>query len=64
MRWNVINMLRQAEGCIKHQARDDYGYAYGLECLRENLEAVRDGKSTWDEFAEFYCLTERDRKSA
>lgn len=62
MRWNVINMLRQAQDCIEQRKRDDFGYAFGLEELGRHLAEVRDGKHTWDEFAEFYCLTERDRK--
>lgn len=61
MRWNIINMLAQAKNCLENRERDVGGYAYGIECLMENLEQVRDGKATWDEFAEFYCLTERDR---
>ncbi len=63
MRWNAINMLRQAQECIEHRRRDDGGYAYGLEALAENLAKVREGESTWEEFAEFYCLTERDRRA-
>ena len=62
MRWNLINMLRQARECIENSDHDTGGYAYGLECLEENLAAVRDGRDTWADFAEFYCLTERDRK--
>ena len=62
MRWNLINMLRQARECIEDSGIDTGGYAYGIECLEENLAAVRDGIDTWEEFAEFYCLTERDRK--
>lgn len=61
MRWNVINMLRQAQQCLENRERDVGGYAFGLEELGRHFAEVRDGKITWDEFAEFYCLTERDR---
>ena len=64
MRWNIINMLRQAQECLERSDRDVGGYAYGLECLRENLERLRDGKCSFEEFAEFYCLTERGRPAS
>lgn len=60
MRCNVINMLRQASNAITREGRR-YGYDFSLEELQRHFEEVRDGKHTWAEFAEFYCLTERDR---
>ncbi|QUT07961.1 hypothetical protein KFK14_11545 [Sphingobium phenoxybenzoativorans] len=62
MRCNAINMLRQAKNCLEGGQSDDFGYSVSLEMLAEHLADVRDGKHTWEEFAEFYCLTERDRK--
>lgn len=60
MRINAINMLRQAADAID-PARDQGGYAYMLKGMSEVLAELRDGKITWDEFAESFCLTERDR---
>ena len=59
MRVNLINMLRQAADTIEHRRRDDGAYAFMLEEVAGHLADVRDGKHTWDEFAEAYCL---DRK--
>ncbi len=61
MRCNAINMLRQAAGAITREGRQ-YGYDFSLEEFGRHLGEVRDGVHTWEEFAEFYCLTERDRK--
>lgn len=63
MRINVCNMLRQASQAIDPE-RDHYGHAFMLEELSKHLAGVRDGKHTWAEFAEAYCLTERDRPQA
>lgn len=60
MRCNAINMLRQASKAITREGQQ-YGYDFSLEELSRHLGEVRDGKHTWEEFAEFYCLTERDR---
>lgn len=63
-RVNVCNMLRQAADTIKHRRADKGAYAFMLEQLSEHLEMLRDDPSLWGEFAEIYCLTERDRKAA
>jgi hypothetical protein len=60
MKINAINMLRQSVNAIDPK-RDRGSYAYMLEQLAEHLEDVREGRHTWEEFAEFYCLTDRDR---
>ena len=60
MRVNAINMLRQAARAIDPAATGAYDLM--LEQLGLHLADLRDGKTTWAEFAEFYCLTERDRK--
>lgn len=64
MRVNVIGLLNQAADCIEHQRADDGAYAYMLGELAGHLRDVRDGKHTWDEFAEAYCLTDADRERA
>ncbi len=64
VRVNVIGLLRQSADTIEHRRRDDGAYAFMLSELAEHLAAVRDGKHTWDEFAEAYCLTVRDRANA
>lgn len=64
MRCNAINLLRQASECIEYQREDDGAYAFMLGELAVHLGEVRDGKHTWGEFAEAYCLTERDRPKA
>lgn len=61
MRVNVIGLLNQASDCIENRAPDTGAYGYMLSELAGHLAAVRDGSATWDEFAELYCLTERDR---
>lgn len=61
MRVNVCNMLRQAADTIEHRRGDDGAYSYMLETLSEHLALVRDGQETWADFAEVWCLTERDR---
>lgn len=61
MRVNAINMLNQASVCIEGRKPDTGAYAYMLEELAGHLADVRDGRHTWEEFAECYCLTERDR---
>jgi len=53
---NVINMLRQAGKAIDPNAIG--AYPYMLEQLGEHLAALRDGTTTWPEFAEFYCLND------
>lgn len=63
MRVNAVNMLRQASKAIDPE-RDHGAYAFMLDELADHLGQVRDGKHTWEEFAEAYCLTERDRKAA
>ncbi|WP_287002330.1 hypothetical protein [Sphingobium sp.] len=60
MRVNAINMLRQAARAIDPNAIGAYDLM--LEQLGLHLADLRDGKQSWAEFAEFYCLTERDRK--
>jgi hypothetical protein len=60
MRCNAINMLRQAVQAIDPE-RDDFGYAYMLGEFSSHLAHVRNGEISWEEFAEFYCLTARDR---
>lgn len=60
MRCNAINMLRQASNAITREGKD-YGYDFSLGELGRHLAEVRDGQHSWEEFAEFYCLTERDR---
>ncbi|WP_311271266.1 hypothetical protein [Sphingobium sp. WCS2017Hpa-17] len=62
MRINAINMLNQAAKAISKEGRK-FAYDYSLQQLAEHLGDVRDGKHTWEEFAEFYCLTERDRRA-
>lgn len=62
MRINVCNMLCQAADTIEHRRRDEGAYAYMLEQLAEHLAIIRDGEATWEEFAEVWCLTERDRR--
>jgi len=57
MKVNAIGLLRNAAHCIENRKRDDGAYAYSLEQLADHLIDVRDGKHTWEEFAEFYCLT-------
>lgn len=63
MRVNAVNMLRQAARAIDPE-RDVGAYGFMLEELSQHLAMVRDGQHTWDEFAEVYCLTERDRAKA
>ena len=60
MRINAINMLRQSANAIDRE-RDHGAYAYMLEEIAGHLEDVREGRHTWEEFAEFYCLTTHDR---
>ncbi|PHP18757.1 hypothetical protein CG471_15930 [Sphingobium sp. IP1] len=60
MRGNAINMLRQAARAIDPNAIGAYDLM--LEQLSLHLADLRDGKQSWAEFAEFYCLTERDRR--
>jgi len=62
MRINAINMLRQASRTMTRQGRS-FGYDSTLEILAEHLEMVREGKASWEQFAEVYCLTERDRRA-
>ena len=62
MRLNVINMLNQASLHIANGGQN-FAYDYALTELAAHLAAVRDGDHTWEEFAEAYCLTERDRKA-
>jgi len=62
VRVNLINMLRQSARAIDPD-RDHGAYAFMLEEVADHLNDVRDGKHTWDEFAEFYCLTERYRSA-
>ncbi len=61
MRCNAVNMLKQASQVIDPN-RDIGAYAFMLEEMSDHLAMVRDGLHTWEEFAEAYCLTERDRK--
>lgn len=63
MRCNAINMLRQAAAAIDPE-QDAFGYAYMLGEFSSHLAQVRDGAISWDDFAEFYCLTKRDRPKA
>jgi hypothetical protein len=62
MRVNAVNMLRQAAHAIDPD-KDVGAYEFMLGELSQHLAMVRDGQHTWDEFAEAYCLTERDRKA-
>lgn len=64
MRVNAIGLLRQSANVIEHRRQDDGAYAFMLGELAENLAAVRDGKHSWAEFAQAYCLTEADRPKA
>ena len=64
MRCSAIGLLKQAADTIEHRRKDEGAYAYMLGELADHLAGVRDGNHTWEEFAEFYCLTERDRKAA
>jgi hypothetical protein len=57
MKLNAINMLKQAASTIENRRKDDGGYAWALEQLADHLADVRDGRHTWQEFAEGYCLT-------
>ncbi|WP_416464014.1 hypothetical protein [Sphingomonas sp. VDB2] len=62
MRCNAINMLRQAARAI--DPRKDVGaYAFCLGEMAQHLQQVRDGQFQWEDFAEAYCLTERDRSN-
>ena len=61
MRCNAINMLRQAAGATSKEGRC-YGYDFSLEELARHLAQVRDGEVPVEEFLQFYCLTEADRK--
>lgn len=63
MRVNAVNMLRQAANAIDPD-KDHGAYEFMLGELSGHLAMVRDGQHTWEEFAEAYCLTERDRKAA
>lgn len=60
MRCDAINMLRQASHAISREGRQ-YGLDFSLQELARHLGEVRDGVHTWEEFAQFYCLTEQDR---
>lgn len=62
MRVNAVNLLRHSARAVD-PARDHGAYAFMLNELANMLEAVRDGKHTWEELAEACCLTERDRRS-
>lgn len=63
MRVNAVNMLRQASRAIDPK-KDTGAYEFMLDELSQHLAMVRDGQHTWEEFAEAYCLTERDRAKA
>ena len=63
MRCNAINMLRQAAAAISKEGRR-YGYDFSLEELGRHMAQVRDGEVAVDEFLQFYCLTEADRKAS
>jgi len=63
MRCNAINMLRQAAGAISKEGRR-YGYDFSLEDLARHMEQLRDGEVSAEDFLQFYCLTEADRKAA
>lgn len=61
MRVNIISLLNQASNCIENRKPNTGAYGYVLGELAGHLATVRDGGATWEEFAELYCLTERDR---
>lgn len=63
MRVNAIQMLRQSSRLIDPK-RDDGSYSWMLGEFATALEQVRDGNGTWEDFAETFCLTERDRRAA
>ena len=63
VRCNAINMLKQASNAITKEGRR-FGYDFSLEELARHLGEVRDGQHSWEDFAEFYCLTARDRRDA
>lgn len=64
MRINLPNLLMQAADVIKYRKQDDGAYAFMLEEASAHLKEVRDGKHTWAEFAEAYCLLPSDAKPA
>lgn len=63
MRCDAINMLRRAAGAISKEGQR-YGYDFSLEELGRHMTQVRDGEVAIEEFLQFYCLTEADRKSS
>lgn len=56
MKVNVRNMLRQAADTIEHRKPDRGAYAFMLEQFADHLDDLCNGKHTWEEFADFYCL--------
>lgn len=63
MKLNAPNMLRQAARAIDPR-KDDGAYVWALEQLAEHLEDVREGRHTFEEFAQAYCLTKQGREAA
>lgn len=64
MRINAINMLRQSSRLIDGYKGDDGSYSWMLGEFATALEQLRAGETTWEDFAETFCLTERDRGAA
>lgn len=60
MRINLPNLLMQAADVIEHRKRDEGAYAFMLSEVASHLRDVRDGRHTWAEFAEAYCLLPND----
>ena len=63
MKVNLPGLLRQAAACIDPE-RDTGAYAYMLGEVADHCDDVRAGKHTPDEFAEHYCLAQRERDGA
>lgn len=55
MRCDLANMLRRASEAIDPQ-HDHGAYAFMLNQVADHVDAVRDGKHTVDEFADFYMV--------
>ena len=64
MRVNAIGLLKQAADTSDHRRKDRGSYAYMLGELADHLADVRAGKHTWEEFAQFYCLTPADAEKS
>ena len=64
MKVNLDGLIKNSQKCLQ-SSRDGAGpmFAYCLGELRGHIQDVVDGKATFDEFADFYCLKESRSES-